>query len=332
VRRLEREDFLAGISTKPLRGRASIGEGEIAGDVYRYPDRIELHGIPGTTSPQRHAAAVSILRSGVVPRDISLRLRSEYNGLPSWIAVLRMGYLSAFCYFGYEYVLHPNVQQVREQILRSQQQVIPSRAVCSLGEAPHASSILGLLYEPSELRCFFAVLRLSTAAPRYLGVVLPGLDVESRHIYDRWSAAPTPIADLQLNAAFLPHDPEFLCEPGNAGFAHWFWTHHRKPLPTWGTTSRFHYDGSVNSGTDIWYGSKPYQTRVTQDQYRRLTEEFRGRTVALGTSREPPPGSVGAWLEKHVIGRAIASYVGPILVHEGYAERVPSDSTKIRFK
>jgi hypothetical protein len=332
VRRLEREDFLAGLTTSPVLGRVLIGEGEIVGAVYRYPDRIELHGMPQITSPQRYAAAVSILRSGVVPGDISLRLRSEYKGLSSWVAVLRMGYLLAFCYFGYEYVLHPSVQQVREQILRPQDQVIPSRAVCSLGEAPQARSILGLLYEPNELRCFFAVLRLKSAVVKYLGVALPGIDAESRHIYDRWGAAPAPIGDLQFKAAFVPFDPEFVCDPGNVGFAYWFWRDHRKPLPTWGTVSRFHYDGSVHSGTDIWYGSKPYRTRVTQEQYRRLMEQFRGRTVALGTSREPPPGSVGAWLQQHVTRRAIACYVGSILVDEGYAERVPSDSTKIRFK
>ena len=43
----------------------------------------------------------------------------------------------------------------------------------------------------------------------------------------------------------------------------------------------------------------------------------------MGTSRtEPPEDSIGAWLLMNVTPVAIASYVGPILVLEGYARRV----------
>jgi hypothetical protein len=331
VRRLERDDFLAGVRTRPLPGRVSVGEGEIAGEVYMYPDRIELHGMPSISSPKRHGAAVSILRSGVMPEEVGLSLRWECKGLSSWIAVLRMGYLLAFYNFGYAYIMHPNLQQVRDQIRNPEQQVIPTEVIGLLGEWPHAANQLVLVYAPSQLRCFYAVLRLSTEVVRHMGVVLPGLDGESREIYNRWRDAPLAPTGTQFRTVFVPFDSDRVCDPGNVGFARAFWKTYRKPLPTWGGGSEFHYDGSVDSGTDIWYGSKPYRTRVTQEQYHRLVEELRGRTVALGTSRQPPPGSVGAWLQEQVTRRAIASYVGPIVVHEGYAERVPWDSTKIRF-
>lgn len=68
---------------------------------------------------------------------------------------------------------------------------------------------------------------------------------------------------------------------------------------------------------------------VTAEQYTRLLHHFRGRTVSIGTSRDNPPiGSVGRWLQGNVTRTAIASYVGPILVAEGYAEKIGSD---IRF-
>jgi hypothetical protein len=48
-----------------------------------------------------------------------------------------------------------------------------------------------------------------------------------------------------------------------------------------------------------------------------------GRIVPRGTSRtELPPDSIGAGLRENVTQAAIASYVGPILVLEGYARRI----------
>jgi hypothetical protein len=53
-------------------------------------------------------------------------------------------------------------------------------------------------------------------------------------------------------------------------------------------------------------------------------------TVDAGTSRtDPPAKSVGEWFLANVTKTAIASYVCPILIHEGFAERV--DKSQIAF-
>ena len=70
---------------------------------------------------------------------------------------------------------------------------------------------------------------------------------------------------------------------------------------------------------------------MTGDQYAALLKHFKGRTVLMGTPREPPSGSVGSWLQQNVENRALASYVGAILVYEGYAQRVPGESSMIQF-
>lgn len=91
---------------------------------------------------------------------------------------------------------------------------------------------------------------------------------------------------------------------------------------TWGGKSQFAYTGSVVTGTDITYGNNRL-IRVTAAQYQALRTHFAGRTVPVGTSRTVRhPFSVGAWLQAHGIATAVASYVAPILVHEGYAQRV----------
>jgi hypothetical protein len=102
-----------------------------------------------------------------------------------------------------------------------------------------------------------------------------------------------------------------------------------KTLPTWGQGSRFSYAGSVRTGTTISYGSG-YLIFVTPEHYSSLLDHFQGMTVDAGTSRtDPPAHSVGEWLQANVTRTAIASYVCPILIEEGCAERV--DKSQIAF-
>lgn len=95
-----------------------------------------------------------------------------------------------------------------------------------------------------------------------------------------------------------------------------------KTLNTWAGRSKFHYDGSVKEGTTIFFGKNSFQ-KINSNQYSKLLKHFQGRTVNIGTSRtDPPRDSVGNWLMTNVTKTAIASYIGPILITEGYAEKI----------
>ena len=88
---------------------------------------------------------------------------------------------------------------------------------------------------------------------------------------------------------------------------------------TWAGKSQFQYSGSVDSGTEIKFGMG-HTIKVTKEQYASLRTHFKSKTVPIGTSRTcPPANSVGKWLLENVSRVAIASYVGPILIIEGYA-------------
>ncbi len=101
-------------------------------------------------------------------------------------------------------------------------------------------------------------------------------------------------------------------------------------LKTWKEKSTFSYTGSVKQGTKIFYGRKPYSKFISATQYVKLINHFQGRRVDIGTSRtDPPRNSVGEWLQLNVTRTALASYVGPILITEGYAEK--AGGSKIRF-
>jgi hypothetical protein len=97
-----------------------------------------------------------------------------------------------------------------------------------------------------------------------------------------------------------------------------------KTLKTWAGFSTFSFRGTVKEGTKIFYGSNQTFT-ITSGEYFNLLNHFSGRIVDCGTSRtNPQSGSLGEWLQKNVTKIAIASYVGAILVSEGYARKLKS--------
>jgi ribosomal protein S27E len=92
---------------------------------------------------------------------------------------------------------------------------------------------------------------------------------------------------------------------------------------TWGGRSSFDYSGSVETGTEIIFGTGGWKASISAQEYNALRRHFIGRIINIGTSRtEPPKGSLGKWLKANVTQAAIACYVGPILVIEGRAKRV----------
>lgn len=98
---------------------------------------------------------------------------------------------------------------------------------------------------------------------------------------------------------------------------------------TWAGRSTFDYVGSVQTGTVITYG-QGHTVRVSAQQYAALRQHFLSRVVPAGTSRtDAPSGSLGSWLQANVTPTAIASYVAPVLVLEGYAQRVGDHDIRI---
>jgi hypothetical protein len=107
----------------------------------------------------------------------------------------------------------------------------------------------------------------------------------------------------------------------------------RITLPTWAARKTFQYEGSVKQGTWIYCGTNfQYSYEVPADQYASMLTKFSGQEVRIGTSRtDPPDGSLGKWLTEQFEQYGMTSYIGPILISEGYATR-GSRSDQIKFK
>jgi hypothetical protein len=102
-----------------------------------------------------------------------------------------------------------------------------------------------------------------------------------------------------------------------------------KKLATWGMKSNFYYEGSVKEGTNITFGQSN-KIFISPQEYEELLSHFKGKEVNVGTSRTTPPeGSLGEWLQENVTKVALASYIGAILIHEGYGIK---NNSRIMFK
>lgn len=102
-----------------------------------------------------------------------------------------------------------------------------------------------------------------------------------------------------------------------------------KKILTWAKKSEFTYDGNVAIGTRIYFGSKG-SVEITKQKYEKLLNQYSNRTIEIGTSRDNAPNqSLGNWLQNNVSKTAIASYVGSILLSEGYAEKIENSMIKL---
>lgn len=100
-------------------------------------------------------------------------------------------------------------------------------------------------------------------------------------------------------------------------------------IDTWAGQSQFDYAGSVVTGTNITYGNNR-SVKITVRQYQALLDHFNGLLVSVAPSRtDHGVGSLEEWLNQNVARTAIASYVAPILIREGFATR--TNDNKLRF-
>jgi hypothetical protein len=92
-------------------------------------------------------------------------------------------------------------------------------------------------------------------------------------------------------------------------------------LKTLSKGKAFKYEGSIKTGTTIHFGDGR-KVVVRSTEWTALLKEFNGRLIRIGASRtNPPKGSLGEWLIKNVTKQAIASYLAPILIREGFAKQ-----------
>lgn len=215
IQRLRTSDAWAGKSKKPLRVRVKMGSGEFGADLYLSLDQnpnIQIIGIPDISNPTSQKRAFETFKAQ--PQEFSISGSLGYKDVQSRVAALRIAYLLSFSYFGYGYILYENLNQLREQIFQFNRETDVLKGVIWLDSTP-MTNVLAFLKEPQELRCFLAIVELSTEQKRVLGVALPGPDRNSATIYQRWKEATAtlkttkPVVDIFAFSSSYVSDPEY---------------------------------------------------------------------------------------------------------------------------
>jgi hypothetical protein len=98
-----------------------------------------------------------------------------------------------------------------------------------------------------------------------------------------------------------------------------------KLLPTWSGSRNFRYSGSIRTGVSIEFGANFHNKgQFNSVDLQRLLSHFKGKEVPLGTQHtsNPIPGSVAEWIRDNINrNRIMTSYLGPIFISEGLAEK-----------
>jgi hypothetical protein len=214
IRGVRAEDILAGLTEEHLDVRFIVGGTNIGADLYLSAGgkpTLKVIGDKKRSDPKMQEASGRAFEQGEETFKIEMNL--GYSPLNLKVAFQRIAYLLMFRHFGYHYIRHESVRDVREQISRPDKDLIVSNAVHRLDDAPPDLFGLDILHTPHDLRCFFVTLDLSTALDRYVGVVMPGLDSRDERVYERWGKYAAKGQKAKCSSLKFPINPQATFNP-----------------------------------------------------------------------------------------------------------------------
>jgi hypothetical protein len=195
--RFETEDYFQGRSPESRRIWVQIGEHRVRADMTL---TVPEEGQPSVVVvlDQRHSPPADV--AGVLktltaeatrPQGLSFQFQGSepFNVPMSRIAMLRSAFLMMFRHFGYSYILHSNLDRVREQLLRPTEPILPCSPCVNMGTTQEHSNTVGVITSPKASRAFWVPMRFQTEGGRAvcMGVIMPGLGDDRDRIYD-WLA------------------------------------------------------------------------------------------------------------------------------------------------
>ena len=144
LRRFKNEDALAGVGR--LSGRLAGPFGHVGVEVQLTPDRkaTSIYLVPKQSHPghqqalDAYCARLAQDPQGMPEFDFTPTYRHEPRRVAA--ALYHAAYLLLFSYFGYEVAFHPNFKLVRTQILRPDEEILPTTFPL-LDEASVASAL-----------------------------------------------------------------------------------------------------------------------------------------------------------------------------------------------
>lgn len=178
--------------------------------------KIQITAVPENSHPEAHRSLFAnlnkIAATGSTDWQLSIEFSVRHDQWREAVGWLRVAYLYTFAALGYNFILRPELNIIREQFQRPDDRVAP-QAMKPIG-SPTGADGLSFVYSPTELRS--VVIRLGVNL-----FFFPAF-VDASTLYDRLSSYPSTGQKLMLSGTHidLPKRPwfEFDYNPGSKWF------------------------------------------------------------------------------------------------------------------
>ncbi|MBZ0293232.1 MAG: HNH endonuclease [Anaerolineae bacterium] len=170
-------DALAGKGENYVDGDVSTDEAGKVRVQFRSTEMgWEILPIPGASHPQHLASLDKQFQEGNIDK-IRLTLRTKAPRKPK-LALLRAGYLYAFGYMGYGFLLNQHLGVIRFQLQHPKEDIFPLNAIHLLDEQNAPDGMLGVnvITHPKWLKSYYIVfdIKAKNSVSHRIGVMLPG--------------------------------------------------------------------------------------------------------------------------------------------------------------
>lgn len=192
---------------RPTWARLRLGENEITAKARLGGDKIEVVQVPGKSNPVSSAAFASELgklgAEGSTGFQLKLQFSTRHDAWVESVSWLRAAYLYLFALLGYNFILRPELNPVRNQFLSPGERLVP-QVIKHMTETSEVRQIVAVS-SPSNLRGF--AVRLG----EYM-LFLPGF-VEADSFYEKLAELPAKgRLALSGKALQIPTRPMFICD------------------------------------------------------------------------------------------------------------------------
>ena len=223
AREKELRDWRRGIA--PISGRLRYKSGDLGVGIRRDRTTFVLWDVPRQSPLKSWKQFLKAAVSDWSNFTFSIKVQT-YSPVKRDVSLLYSAFLMMFYSFGYEYVLSPNADRVRQVILGNDTSLDWRKGIFSI---PRSSSdtmpslpSVNILTEPEDLRSFLVALPSPKESEAARCVLLPGFDDDGKEAYDRILGLTQPFGNFK--ATLIPSNPSRQLEsPEYKGFGNFLW-------------------------------------------------------------------------------------------------------------
>jgi hypothetical protein len=165
------DSFVRGTPTRKVPATSYIDGIPLRGTAQSTEDGISLVGVPKQNDPKVVAAYLramdSLVKDGGASPQFSFTVHTRFDEARARLSLIRASYLAAFAGLGWNYILRPIMQPIRDQLKNPEAQLLETYILRD-ADLPSSTRRLLLVDDPDELRCVAVMLG-------EYGVFLPGL-------------------------------------------------------------------------------------------------------------------------------------------------------------